>query len=341
LGIADRTNTDQKALDGIIKAIENDAKMAKTILTHDATMNLTGKRLEEELGKPIAIIAVDKQGVNGSISNAVAASTVPSNMPQFLQAYDTFIGQLDYSSGFSRVMQQGSVPDDSKERSAFAVHQHMESSGRHCGSKIRALDEDIVWLNKRLLQMELDVGNIEIPMDVQIKGAGYRTYARQLGLTETMLNMWDRFTKDPETAMMINKAWIVSEVVDANGIDTEKFLCTAEQIEAKKQAQLDSPQMQMQMQQLQETLKALTAKAGKDDAMAQKLMADAQAIMATIEQNQSRLQLDRARGATEIAAKINEQKNPQPAQSRSERRMSSMEPSAIVRRPQPRQKLPS
>lgn len=341
LGIADRTNTDQKALDGIIKAIENDAKMAKSIVAHDASLNISGKRLEEELGKPIAIITVDQKSVNGSLSNVFSSTTIPSNMPQFLKAYDTFINQLDYSSGFSRVMQQGPVPDDSKERSAFAVHQHMESSGRHCGSKIRALDEDIVWLNKRLLQMEVDVGNIELPMDVEIKGGGYRTYARQLGLTETMLNIWDRLSNDPETSMMMNKAWIVSELVDANGIDPEKFLCSQEQLAAKKQAQIDSPQMQMQMQQLEETLKALTAKAGKDDAMAQKLMADAQAIMATIGQNQSRLELDRARGATEIAAKHMDIKNPKPSGSRNERRMSSMEPSAIVRRPQPRQKLPS
>jgi len=60
--------------------------------------------------------------------------------------------------------------------------------------------------------------------------------------------------------------------------------------------------------------------------------------MANIEQGGSRLQLDRAKGAMEIAASMKQAQQPPKEKSRMERRRETAEPSAIVRMPRTQQK---
>ena len=189
------------------------------------------------------------------------------------------------------------------------------------------MDSDIVWLNKKMLEMEVAVGNIELPADVEIKGGGFRAYTKQLGLYQTIFTLMQYAEQNPEIKDRMNLSWVLQELTECQGIDPEKFWISEEEFQQKKQAAQQSPQAQMQMQQLQAAIEEVQAVTAKDNALAQKALADAQKALASIEHEQSRVQLDRAKGAMDIADKMRGGKT------RSDQRGDISEASAVVKAP--------
>ena len=326
LGIADRNSSNQALEDGVVKAIENELKKTHTIIAFDASQDLSGKRIEELMARPVAVIPVSKKLGTNSVNDVISATNLPSNADVLINAFQ-FIRQLsDLDTGAPRAMQQGN-PSDQADKTATALMQRLANSGKHMGSKIRALDSDIVWITKRMLEMEVAVGNIELPSDVEIKGGGFRAYSKQLGLYQTIFTLMQYAETNPEIKDRMNLSWVLNELTECQGIDPEKFWISEAEYQQRQQAKQQSPEAQAQMQQLQAAIDAIKATTAKDNALAQKALADAQKALASIEHGQSKLQLDRAKGAMEIADKMrgNVKRNDLGARDSS--------PSAIVRKP--------
>ena len=329
LGIADRNSTNQVVLDGLVKGLDNDLKKTHTVIAYMQDANLDERRIEEVLSRPIATIPISKAFGTNSVSDVISATNLPSNADIYIRGMQFYQTLADLDSGFPRAIQQGN-PSDQSDKTAFALSKRLENSGRHCGSKIRAMDSDIVWLNKKMLEMEVAVGNIELPADVEIKGGGFRAYTKQLGLYQTIFTLMQYAEQNPEIKDRMNLSWVLQELTECQGIDPEKFWISEEEFQQKKQAAQQSPQAQMQMQQLQAAIEEVQAVTAKDNALAQKALADAQKALASIEHEQSRVQLDRAKGAMDIADKMRGGKT------RSDQRGDISEASAVVNAPKKR-----
>ena len=322
LGIADRNSTNQVVLDGLVKGLENDLKKTHTVIAYAQDQNLDGKRIEEVMARPIATIPIDRGIGAKSIADVFSATNLPSNADIYIKGMQFYQTLADLDSGFPRIS-QGQKAEGGN--TAFELKQRLENSGRHCGSKIRAMDSDIVWINKRMLEMEVAIGNIELPSDVEIKGGGFRAYSKQLGLYQTIFALMQYAEANPEIKDRMNLGWVLQELTECQGIDPEKFWISEPEFQKKQKEQQQSPQAQMQMQQLQAAIEKIQAATAKDNALAQKAIADAQAITEGIEHAQSRLQLDRAKGAMDIANKMRGNV------SRMDRKAATMEPGAIVK----------
>ena len=335
IGIADLNSTNQVMLDGILKAIENDTKSIHSIIGYDQSQNLNSARFEEILARgPIAAVPLSKGLSPNGIRDMISATVIPSNAEAYMRVFQMIQQLQDLDTSVPRVVQGSKSEGDN---TAFEMKQRLDNSGRHIGSKIRDLDKDIVWINATMLKMDIRCGNVQLPADVEIRGGGFREFTKQLGLVQQMFIIMDWAMKDPEIALRMNKAWVMSQLTESQGLDSEKFWVNEEEYQMKKQAQIqqqmNNPQMQLQMQQMQATIKAFEAKAAKDDASAQKFLAEAQAIGAEIQQNQQRLQLEQAQGAMNIAGKMREhQAKQKPRKTRQERRADSMDATAIVKR---------
>ena len=332
LGIADRNSTNQVILDGLVKALDNDLKKTKVVIGYDQDASLDGKRIEELFSKPLAVIPISKGIGSSSINDVLSVVNIQTNAEVFMRAMQFYQQLADLDSGAPRI-QQGQKAEGGN--TAFELRERLSNSGRHFGSKIRALDSDIVWINKRMLEMEIAAGNITIPADVEIKGGGFRAYSKQVGLYQTIFTLMQYAETNPEIKDRMNLTWILNELTECHGIDPEKFWISEDEYEQKQQAKQQAPEVAMQMQQLQAALEQVQAATSKDNALAEKALAEVKQIMAGIDQGNSRLQLDRANGAMKIAASMKQAQ--QPAKSRAEQRASAAEPSAIVKKPQQQQ----
>lgn len=335
LGIADANSTNQVIQDGLVKAMDNDLKRTKVIIGYDQDGTLDNKRIEEILGKPIAVIPISKGIGSGSVNDVLSVTNITTNAKVYMEALEFVQRLADLDTGAPRI-QQGQKAEGGN--TAFELRERLSASGRHFGSKIRALDSDIVWINKRMLEMEIAAGNIQIPSDVEIKGGGFRAYSKQIGLYQTIFTLMQYAETNPEIKDRMNLTWILNELTECQGIDPEKFWISEEEYQQKQQAKQQAPEVALQMQQLQAALEQVQAATSKDNALAEKALSEVKQIMANIEQGGSRLQLDRAKGAMEIAASMKQAQQPPKEKSRMERRRETAEPSAIVRMPRTQQK---
>jgi len=332
LGIADANSTNQVIQDGLVKALDNDLKKTKVIIGYDQNGNLDGKRIEEILAQSIAVIPVSKGVGSKSIADVLSVTNITTNAEVYMRALEFVQRLADLDTGAPRI-QQGQKAEGGN--TAFELRERLSNSGRHFGAKIRALDSDIVWINKRMLEMEIAAGNIQIPADVEIKGGGFRSYSKQVGLYQTIFTLMQYAETNPEIKDRMNLTWILNELTECQGIDPEKFWISESEYQQKQQVKQQSPEVAMQMQQLQAALEKVQAATSKDNALAEKALAEVKQIMAGIDQAQGRLQLDRAKGAMDIAASMKQAQRP--PKSRMERRRETAEPSAIVRMPKPQQ----
>ena len=322
LGIADMNSTNQCALDGLVRALENDLKTCRKLVIYDGSKFDDPARIEEMLQKPIGYLAVNA-GLSGDVGKVMTATNMPSSADMYVKGLEFFQSMADLDTGFARVqMGQRSEGDNT----AFELKQRLDNSGRHCGTKIRALDADIVWILSWMLDMDQKLGNIELPADMEIRGGGFRAFSRQLSLYSTMFALLQLAEQFPDIKERMNIGWVLAELCESQGIDPEKFWINEQEFQGRQQAKAESPEAQAQQQQLQLSLEALRAKIDKDDASAQKLLAETQAIAAGIGHAQSKLQLDRAKGAVDIASKMRQ------ANTMQDRRNAVMEPSAVVKK---------
>ena len=334
IGLADLNSTNQIMLDGILKAIENDTKSIHSVIGYDESQNLAGTKWEQLLSRgPVAHIPLSQGLSPNGIRDALSVFNIDSHAESYMRVF-TMMQQLqDLDTSVPRVVQGQQSEGDN---TAFEMKQRLDNSGRHIGSKIRDLDKDIVWINATMLRMAIRCGNISLPADVEIRGGGFREYEKQIGLMQQMFVIMGWAQKDPEIKLRMNLDWVMRQMTESQGLDSEKFWVSDEEFQMKKQQQIQqqaqNPQIQLQLKQMEAAIQALTAKASKDDASAQKFLAEAQKIGAEIQQNEKRLQLDQAKGAMDIAGKMREHQQQKPRKTRSERRAEAMDATAIVKR---------
>jgi len=321
LGIPDRNDSNQRVLDGLFVAMDNDNKHARTVVASKTGTIANGGRMEDMLAKPIAYVEVDA-GLTGAIDGMIKVFNMPTNGEVYMRAIEFFNRMSDMDSGVPRI-QQGQKSEGGN--TAFELKQRLDNSGRHCGDKIRGLDEDIVWINSWMLKMDVELGNIELPSDVEVKGGGFRKFSKQLSACSTLMAIMQLAKEFPEVKDRMNVAWVLAEYAEAQGQDPEKYWISEAEYQNKVQQRGQSPEAQQQQQQMQAALEKIQAATAKDNALAQKAIAEAQSIGAGVGHADSRLQLDRAKGAMDIAAKMRGEST------RASRRAETMEPSKIVR----------
>ena len=323
LGVCDRNATNQQAQDGMMIALENDVKHARTIVGYKTGALVNGNRMEDMLARPIGYLEMAPD-MAGSIDGIIKVFNMPTNTEVYLKALEFFQRMSDMDTGVPRI-QQGMKSEGGNP--AFELKQRLDNSGRHIGSKIRSLDEDIVWINAWMLKMDVELGNIELPSDVEIKGGGFRKFSKQLSATSTLMAMMQLAKQFPEINDRMNMSWVLAEYAEAQGQDPEKYWISEPEYQKKLQARRESPAVQAQQAQLQAAIDKIKAATAKDNAQAQKALAEAESIAAGIGHDESRLQLDRAKGAMEIADKM------RGANTRMDRRAEAMAPSRIVKMP--------
>ena len=160
---------------------------------------------------------------------------IDSHAESYMRVF-TMMQQLqDLDTSVPRVVQGQQSEGDN---TAFEMKQRLDNSGRHIGSKIRDLDKDIVWINATMLRMAIRCGNISLPADVEIRGGGFREYEKQIGLMQQMFVIMGWAQKDPEIKLRMNLDWVMRQMTESQGLDSEKFWVSDEEFQMKKQQQI-------------------------------------------------------------------------------------------------------
>ena len=329
LGIPDANSTNQKVLDGLSRALENDLKTTRTILMTRVAAWVNKSDVKQLLKEPLPHIEVN-MGLAKSLNDAIQAFSIPSNADKFLKGLEFFSMSEDRDTGFPRI-QQGQVNQTSDE-TAFALKQRLDNSGRHAGSKIRGMDSDIVWINATMLELDQQLGNYELPMDVDVRGAGFRTFTKQLSMYTALIGIMQLAKQFPEINERLQLGWALWELADAQGIDPERLWVSEAEYQKAQQARQQSPEQQAATEQMRLALAELQSKVDLNDANAQAAMAKAQATVEGIAQADAKILSERSKTAVDIAQRLREG-----ASTKSEKRMTAMEPKQRVKKsPKPK-----
>jgi hypothetical protein len=126
---------------------------------------------------------------------------------------------------------------------------------------------------------------------------GFSSFQNQVVRLNKLLQTLNTIIASPDLSRMHKLQWLLTEIYKAQDIDPDQLLKSPEELAADDQAQQQSEQNQLAIAMLKAQVAAAEAKARKDDASAQQ-------ILASIETTRQTVQTDRARAVVDIEDKI-------------------------------------
>lgn len=273
-GIADNLKHDQKMVNGVLRAIIDNTKLAgNVLLAIKEELLAAGENAEIHPGKLFALAEEcddARQAIQQVIVQDVSAG--------LLQLYGLMQKQSDEDTNLPKLI-SGETVDQSAE-TAFEIGQRMESAGKYLGGVIRRFDEGIIepaisaiyTYNMKQPGISDDRGNYSV------RATGYSSFYNKViraGQLEKRLGL---AVTNPIIGAEVRVRAHLEELYKNDDLDPDKFLKT----DAEKQ-QEQQGQQQIQMQQIQLEMQRIMAEIKEMGAQVQKTMADAQLALAKAE----------------------------------------------------------
>jgi hypothetical protein len=131
----------------------------------------------------------------------------------------------------------------------------------------------------------------------RVIATGFTSFQNQVVRLNKLLQTLNTIIASPDLSRMHKLQWLLREIYKAQDIDPDQILKSPDEQAADDQQQQQSEQNQLAIAMLKAQVAAAEAKARKDDASAQQ-------ILASIETTRQTVQTDRARAVVDIEDKI-------------------------------------
>ena len=276
-GIADRVEPQQRTLNGAIRSFENNVKAQAQLILAVKERNIKGNIKDAFRDGGVIELTDEAESVKDAIEQFLAQDvTAP-----LLRIIQLFLDFADYSSGVPRI-QQGVQPEGA--RTAYELQQRLQGAGKYFGDIFMRIDRMIEWAAYQYFVYDLSSDEFpECKGPYIIKALGYLAYSNMVQRVQGLIQFLQLVSVDPETAKQIDRRWVAEQVADAYDIDKDKILKSLAVIAEEQKAEQNSPQAQLQMQQMDLTVKSLAAEVDTKLAEVQKIQAETAEIMADIE----------------------------------------------------------
>lgn len=292
VGVADKMEFVTKVLNGMVRSYENNAKLLSNLVAAVKREMMVGDP-EDALGEEGGIIDLTEDCTDARA--AIQQVKFESILAPLIEGIRLFLEFADDESQLPRA-EQGAQGETGE--TAFALQQRLERSGKYIGNGVRRFDAMIEWYVSQ--QCDFNQGN---PAEQAGKGnfrviaTGFTSFQNQVVRLNKLLQTLNTIVASPDLSRMHKLQWLLREIYKAQDIDPDQLLKNPDELAADDQAQQQSEQNQMAIAMLRAQVAAAEAKARKDDASAQQ-------ILASIETTQQTVNTNRAKAVVEIEDRI-------------------------------------
>jgi hypothetical protein len=292
VGVADKMEFVTKVINGMVRSYENNAKLLSNLVAAvKREMMVTDP--EDALGEEGGLIELSEDCTDAR--QAIQQVTFQNILAPLIEGIRLFLQFSDDESQLPRA-EQGTQGD--ADETAFALQQRLERSGKYIGNGVRRFDGMIEWYVGQ--QCDFNQGNPDEKTgkgDFRVIATGFTSFQNQVVRLNKLLQTLNTIVASPELSRMHKLQWLLREIYKAQDIDPDQLLKNPDELAADDQAQQQSEQNQMAIAMLKAQVAAAEAKARKDDASAQQ-------ILASIETTKQTVNTSRAKAVVEIEDKI-------------------------------------
>jgi hypothetical protein len=290
-GVCDAVESEQKALNGAIRAMENNAKLLTNLMI--AVKREMMKSDPEKAFDEGGIIELDEDCK--SARDALQQIKFESVLGECVTIIEMFMEFADMSSQIPRA-QQG--VQSANPQTAFELQQRLEMAGKYLGNVVRRFDELIDWLVS--LMHDYNQANTEIQDGkgpFTVKANGFTSFQNQVIRLNKLLQALSLAMSSPELSKMTRIRYLWAEVLKAQDIDPDAVIKSEDEIAQADQAEAESEERRLALAQIEAKAQADAAHARLRDAQAQKTESE-------IGVEAQRLKTDRARAVVDIEDQI-------------------------------------
>jgi hypothetical protein len=297
-GICDALESEQKALNGAVRAMENNAKLLTNLM-------LAVKR--EMMKSDPEKLLVDEGGVLDldedceDARKAIQQIKFDSILNECVTIINMFMEFADLSSQIPRAQQGAQAANP---QTAFELQQRLEMSGKYLGNVVRRFDEAIDWMVG--IVHDYNQANTEIKDGkgpFTTKANGFTSFQNQVIRLNKLLQAMGMALQSPDLSKITRLRVLWTEILKAQDIDADAVVRTEEEIAEIDRAQAESEDRMI-------ALEAARSKAAADGAHARLRDAQAAKTESEIGIERERLTTDRARAVVDIEDKIVARNNP-------------------------------
>ena len=244
--IADNLYSVMKVLNGAVRTLEDNMKMAsKLIIALKRAMMI--ENFEKEVGgdKAIVTLTIDEESQRG-VREAVEQLKIDSMIGPLSELITLFLEFADMSSSIPRAEQgQQSV----NPQTAFELQQRLERSGKYMAEIIKRMDKFIETIITDFYRYNMMDPDLPVEKGVfRVKALGFSSFENQYIRLQKLLQLFGLIIDRPDILAEVNLRWMIEEIAKAMDIEPDQLLKSDEQKQAEAEAQANSPEVQAAQQ---------------------------------------------------------------------------------------------
>ena len=298
----DNVENEQLTLNGLLRSIENSAKLASnTIFAVKQRLLNDPTQIKKLFPGMILDINEDCDDVRKAIQQVIVEFIGERMLP----LVNLMLEFGDLSSNLPRAQQgmQAANP-----QTAYELQQRLERSGKYVGRVVKNFDVFVQRLIRDGYRSNMQDPDSGLPfVNARVVALGYAAFEQTVLRMQKLLQLLGLAMQSPDLAMLFKLRDLVQEVVRSMRIDPDTVLKSEEQWLADMQAQAESRERALQTA-------LMEAQVMLEQANAQKSGAQAVQTTEKVRQDDERIEIERAKLVMEAERHVKEQEQPaQPA----------------------------
>jgi len=270
-GVADGAALTQHVASGLVKAIENNAKIGASGLIA-VERGALRTRIEDALGEGKVL---EFASADGDLRRAVQQFTFADMTAPLSKTLDLFLHLGDLSTQMPRVYQG---QEGERDATAYELQQRIGNAGKYLLSVVRHFDAHIDAAVGWVCRSRMEAAGIT---GYAARSMAYDGFHRIVKTIERVTAMYAVTVQNPAMAARARWSWWIGQFCELYEIDAGKAFLTDEEVQAAEQAAAESEERQLET----ERLRAETARAA---AAAEKAGAEAAAVTKRVDIELSR-----------------------------------------------------